>query len=556
MSRRLSDNSLFALAFLIALTLRLVNLGLPSLTDLEAGWALQALRAADGLRPVLGPFPAYLLPTALLFFLFEPTNFLARLVPALAGASLAFLPLLFRHRLGRRPALVLAFALAVEPGLTALSRQAGTPIPAIACTLFAWGLWENDRPRAAGFLAGLALLSGPSFWAGLLGLALAAGLLTGVGPLPPSDPAARGKFHAAWPWTLGALLSGGLLFFFSSNGLSAFLSALPEYLGGWTRPAGVPVGRMAVALLAYPLMAIPFALTTLVRGVLQRQREVIGLGLWLSTALLLAFAYPARQVGDLAWALIPLWTLAALEIARALQPSDAPRAETLGTLALTLIILVFLWFDFVALAGLPVGSEWFTTRVLLLAGGLLLLALSLLLVALGWSPEIATRGATHGVLIALGLYTLAQALYAPGLHAGPPTTELWTLGPAISQEADLVGEVEFRSILAGKQATALPVRIAEVDSPALEWALRRHDVTLGPPPVPDAPGLAPPLIVTGPSTPSSLLAAYRGQDFVWQRPFPASVPATAWLAWLPHHRLTLDSQIVILWVRADLFPDH
>ena len=134
---------LYGLAFLIALGLRLLQLGTAPLTDSEANLALQALHIANGTRPLLGPQPAYILLTSVLFLIFESTNFLARLVPALVGSAMVFAPMFFREKLGARPALILAFLFAIDPGLVALSRLAGGVVLAVAFTLFAWGMWNR-----------------------------------------------------------------------------------------------------------------------------------------------------------------------------------------------------------------------------------------------------------------------------------------------------------------------------------------------------------------------------------------------------------------------------
>src|SRR5688572_8776073 len=158
---------LYGLAFLLALSLRLVGLGDMALNDLEADLALQALQVSQGLRPALGPHPAYIMFTAPLFFLYGGgTNFLARLVPALAGSALVFAPLLFADRLKPRPGLILAFFIALDPGLSAISRQVSSPILAITFLVFALGFWSQQRPRLAGVFAALALLGGPSVWPG------------------------------------------------------------------------------------------------------------------------------------------------------------------------------------------------------------------------------------------------------------------------------------------------------------------------------------------------------------------------------------------------------
>jgi predicted membrane-bound mannosyltransferase len=100
---------LFALAFGLALVIRLLRLGEMPLTDGEARWAMQAFDLTKGLRPEIGAQPAYVLLTALSFFVMQASNFAARFVPALFGAALTCAPFYFRDRLGSKPAIVLAF---------------------------------------------------------------------------------------------------------------------------------------------------------------------------------------------------------------------------------------------------------------------------------------------------------------------------------------------------------------------------------------------------------------------------------------------------------------
>src|SRR5258706_7993474 len=131
---------LYGLAFLLALGLRLIGLGAMSLNDAEASLALQALHLAQGLRPALGPHPAYILFTMPLFFLYGGgTNFLARVFPALVGSALVFPPFLFADRLKPRPSPLLAIFIALHPRLTAISPQARRPILAITFLVVALG---------------------------------------------------------------------------------------------------------------------------------------------------------------------------------------------------------------------------------------------------------------------------------------------------------------------------------------------------------------------------------------------------------------------------------
>src|SRR5258706_12797578 len=179
------ETVLFALAFGLAIGVRLLRLGEVPLSDDEARWAMQAFDLTKGLHPALGPQPVYVLLTALVFYALQASNFAARLIPALAGSALVFAPMFFRDRLGNKAALALAFVLALEPGLLGMSREAGSPIIAVSAVIFAWGFWRIGNLRAAGILGGMALLSGPALWPGLLGLAVAYGLSRGL--FHPSD---------------------------------------------------------------------------------------------------------------------------------------------------------------------------------------------------------------------------------------------------------------------------------------------------------------------------------------------------------------------------------
>ena len=171
------ESTFYGLAFLLALGLRLYQLGAAPLSEAEAGWALQALGLAHGQAVTLGSQPAYILITSQLFSILGDTNFLARFIPALAGSLLIWLPFYFRTWLGnssllKRAGVVMAFGLAIDPGLVSLSRQAGSLMPAMAFTLLALAAFYNRRMIWAGIFTGLALLSGPAFLQGLLVLGI------------------------------------------------------------------------------------------------------------------------------------------------------------------------------------------------------------------------------------------------------------------------------------------------------------------------------------------------------------------------------------------------
>ncbi len=561
MRRFRHESLLYAIAFLLALAVRLIKLGSLPLSDTEATLALQALGVAQGTHPILGSQPAYILLTSILFYcLGAGTNFLARLIPALVGSTLALVPALFAHRLRPRPAVILAFLFAVEPGLVSLSRQAGGGILAVAFPLLAWGLWENRRPAWAGVCAGLALLSGPFLWEGLLGLGLtwaisqALSLRRSAAESRPEgfrpDP---GAWRTALWFALGSVVIGGTLFFLAPNGLSAWLSALPNYISGWYTPSGISAAMLLFSLVAYQPLAVILAILAMFRGWRQNSRRIMLLSLWMFVALFLALFYPARQVPDLAWMLIPLWALAALELARSLNVLPQERREVLGVVALTLVILAFIWINFMGLVQTGPTSPDAALRIWLLFGSIFLLVISILLVAVGWSLRSARFGAIWGLTFALGIYSISAMAAAGGLRAVPNAIEMWQSGGTLPEAKYLLMTVDQMSDWSATNKNSQPVTLAGVNSPALQWLLRNHTVTVIPAPDTNS---APPIVVTPEQNNPKLAANYRGQDFVWeQNPIWSQTSIFDWVNWLGFHQIPTNTQKVIVWVRSDLFID-
>ncbi|HEX6268857.1 MAG TPA: hypothetical protein VFZ43_01365 [Anaerolineales bacterium] len=582
-----NEGWLYWLAFLLALGFRLIQLGASSLTDSEATLALQALEVAQGDGPLLGPQPGYILFTSILFGIIESSNFMARFVPAIVGSALVFVPYFFREIIKARPALILAFFFAFDPGLAALSRQAGGTILAVTFLLFAWGLWIHRRAIPAGIFAGLALLSGPSLWAGLLALGLTWVFLQGMQAkstieneealdlLATQDGEVEDQFAFTGDLSqdfeyrpgliafVATLLLGGTLFFLSPNGLSSWLSSLPEYLRGWTDPSAMTAGRTLLAFLAYEPLGIFLAILAIIRGYRVQSQRIVRLSLWLGVSLLLAVFY--RQTSELVWAIVPLLTLAALELSRSLNIFSEERAEVGVVTGALLILLVYMWFD-VAKIALDPYSQFGATPISVfgrqiqlqaapywvLAGAALIIILCILFVAFGWSGRTAWLGTVWSFTIFLGAYSLAAAWGASGLRT-PNGVELWTLDQRPAQADLLLASVSDISEFSLGHDRSQAVTIVGIDSPALEWVLRNHQVELV-----SAldPQIAPPLVITPLMEDLGLPSAYRGQDFLWrQQVHWEAMQNPDWLRWLVYRQLPRANETIILWARDDLFPD-
>jgi hypothetical protein len=558
---------LYALAFLLALGLRLIQLGAMPLTDVEATPALQALHITQGLKPALSPHPFYILSTSILFFAYGGgTNFLARFIPALTGSILVFAPLLFAERIKPRPGLILAFFIALDPGLVALSRQAASPIFAITFLLLASGFFYKNRPRLAGVFAALALLSGPSIWIGILGLAITWAIHQGIQSRRPTEPALdssttdyqksnvgyRNLVREAFIPFISTFIIAGTLFFTVPNGLSAALASIPAFIRRWMSVSDFPPGRFFFSLSVYQALGVLLALLAVFRGWRTAGRRIISLSVWFLVALLLAVFIPSRQISDLAWALIPLWAMAALELTRYVDVFPEERIEVAGVIFLTVFIWIFAWLDFSSMVWLPIGSSEFIMRFWLLIGALVLIVLSLLLVAAGWSIRVARIGGVLGLTITLGIFGLGGAIGSAGLR-GLSHPELWWL-PSIPMQANLLeATVSDLSDLGLGNDNAAPVVIAGLESPALEWALREHQVlkveTL------DI-SSTPYFVVTPLQDDPSLASAYRGQDFTWRlTPLWNTALLQDWIRWVALREMPQSGESIILWARDDLFLD-
>jgi hypothetical protein len=593
-----NEGWLYGLAFLVAAGFRMIQLGASPLTDSEAALAMQSLAIARGTSPLLDPQPAYILLTGVLFAITEGTNFLARFVPALAGSALVFLPFFFRDKLKPRAALILAFFIAFDPGLVALSRQAHGTILAVTALLFTWAMWRQGRLIPAGIAAGLALLSGPSIWSGLLTLGLtwlflkgmdskqSAGQSPGSGPdvsestarssttaeppildsqastLPSSDTDSQSSFISLRPFftsLLATLLLVGTLFFIVPNGLSAWLSSIPAYVMGWVTASAATPGRIFFTFISYEPLGIFLAGLAVIRGVRTKSKRITRLVLWLGVSLLLAVFY--RQPAELAWVIIPLLVLSALELSNALNVHGNERTEA-GLVALAAVILmVFVWFNIAGIAldpyaqvstTVPFFGELQNPRTLVLIGSFALIAVFGALVAFGWSAHIARIGITWSFAACIGVYSLGAAWGASGLR-NPGGVELWTTDLKPLHADLLIASVEEVSEFSLGHALSQPVTLTGIDSPALEWTLRNHPLEIVSTLDPQA---APPLLITPIMDDPGLPSAYRGQDFTWrQRPQWEILQGADWLKWIVYRQLPMDNETVILWARDDLFPD-
>jgi hypothetical protein len=573
-SRSRNEKILYWLAFLLALGIRFYQLGAGALSDFEAQWALQALGLAQGSPVILGPHPAYLLLTSQLFSILGNTNFMARLLPALAGSLLAWLPYFFRRWMGgfrwmHWAGVIMAFGLAIDPGLVSLSRQAGSLMPALAFTLIALACLYNRRMIWLGIFSGLALLSGPAFLQGLLILAVTWGLISLISRnshVSPQDETHTETMNTPLPaasiWTgaiafLLTLLAVGTLFLRIPQGLGALADSLSAYLRSWVTSSGIPLLRLPGAVLVYQTMVLILAIVCAVRGWLTfkdqpRQRQlVIGLSVWAVVAFFIPWIYVGRQVGDMAWSLIPIWALAAIEISRSFATTEERNTRLVGGgLGLLLcLFMVIAWFNLLSVGRYQANLVLYWGVIV---GAFLLGILAVFLVMAGWSGKAARMGVVGALSVVMGLQ-LVSSTWGIAILRQNSVQDLWSIPPSTGQVDLLVNTLSDVSIWHTGLNNQLKV-VVMVDSPALNWALRNDPYAVFETAM--ASSETPPAVITLKGADEPLLQQqYRGEDFVWRlSPGWDGIFPPNFINWLAFRKAPLDQDQVILWVRQDIFP--
>ena len=547
------EQGLYLAALLLAAVVRFIALSRDALPNREAALALQSLHLIQKTVPVFGPHPGYLIPTALFDFLFGASNWTARFWPALAGVGLILVPYLLRERVGHRAALVLAFLIALDPGLSAVSRQADSVMIAMTLTLLALACLIERKQIWAGVFAGLALVSGPSLWPNLICIA-GAWLIIYRNDLKKTtglEPYSWGTIVAS---AVASMVVLGTFFMIFPAGLSAAAASLPAYFQSWSAPGGVPVLRLVGALCAYEVLGLVLGLAGLIRGLMRGDRLDQFLSIWWIAALLFALLNPSRQVNDLAWSLAPLLVLAARGLDRLLRLEDEI-LPALGQGGLILLLLLLIGNLVISWPSSDSSTQGQLYRILVLAVAVLLIIAESFLVVWGWSQRIGLYGLAWGVTGFLMIFSISTLGNAVGWSGRSPS-ELWRTGPSFASADLLVSTLEDHTQWRPNPSQSPEIVIVNLQSPALEWLLR------------DYPNLSiektlpasskPEFLITPDQAKLDLAAAYTGQGFDSARsPSWDLIAPSEWINWLVYRSLKSDvwtKETIVLWVRSDLFP--
>jgi hypothetical protein len=559
---------LFILAFLLALSMRFFDLGRVFLSNVEAIPALQALGTAKGTRPLIGDQPGYTLLTSLLFIIFGSSEFLARFWPALIGSLVVWIPFQFRRHLGWPAAVVLAFCLALDPGLVATSRQADGLGMAVVFSLLAVGFFIDKKYPWVGISASLAILGGVGFWFGLLPAGLALIWSFYRRPVKPaqihedSDTEENQPPRLTWMtrlrtplfWMLGTLIGAGTLFFFAPSGLGGVAEAITEYFSGWLSSSGITLFQVLLALLVYELMPLVFGTWGILSLISERDPVDLFLARWTLSALVFELIYPSREVTYLVWATIPLWALAARQAVRQLKVIDEEIRILIGYIALVFALIIFIWMSFVYVANNQTEAVEYRDRWIVILIAAVMIFLLVMLMRWGWGSTASTTGAFIAIGLALTIFTLSAAWNAGGLGRRPDT-ELWRKDPYPEDAGLLTVTIQNFYQWRGVDHDPISLRVVGIDEPSLRWTLRNFtDVSFSGEQATDQ-DQNPSMVITPVQENAQLPGTYTGESFIWeQQPAWMNLFPNEIEKWAVVRDIPVEKTSILLWVRSDLFP--
>jgi hypothetical protein len=549
---------LLVIALVCAILLRFVNLGATTLTDSEAQQALQALNMANGQSTIVGGQPGYVGLTSALFFIFRGSDFFARFWPALFGACLVLVPFLFRKYFNDTVVMVLAFLIALEPGLVALSRSADGTMITITALLAAIGFFLNKKMVPAGILVGLSLIGSEKFWP--LAIMISAVWLLLYVPIDiKATQIKTGAKKGWWALALSAATTVVLIstqFFLEPNAISGIGTGLVDWLRSWQQTGTMTISTFLLTLLTTQFPAIIIGIWAIVNGIKNKSKQTSFLALLWGIGLILGLVNPSHNAWTIVIMNLPLFVLVAMQINTFLEGFVFQSIiVTLIECVVTISLFFFSILNFLNMINYPPTDSIMLRNRLI--GTLLPLALWItftLLMAWGWNV-VSTKS---GLLIGVGLMFFALLVGSGWKAAGfgsKPENEILDNSGYIFGENDLLQTMTDVARWNNGVATSIDVDVVGLDSPSLMWLLRDFDtVTVNSTfPVTTTPSI----VISGVESMIQTQALYRGQLMVWSiQPDYSQMVWQDWVKWVFARNVPQNKEKILLWVRNDLFKDQ
>ncbi|KPL21743.1 MAG: hypothetical protein AMJ93_08850 [Anaerolineae bacterium SM23_84] len=561
------EHLLYAVVLGLALAVRVGVFGRWPLRDQEAGLALSAWRFARGLPAMLrGHSPLLFHVNALLFFLTDGSDALARLLSVLFGSSLVVLPYGLRGYLGRTGALAASVLLALSPSMVYFSWAVDGSVIVAFCALgllvVGADLLESHRPSYAAVataLLVLALMAGPSVYT-LLAILLTFPVALRVSARQGADGGGLHDLRHAWcnlaadadSWRRALsvaatlFLAAGLGFVYNPMGLQMALDQFGKWVGDFHFVGTSPWYRAPLLLLLYE--GLPLFLGIVGFVVARKRRDVLTLLLryWLIFALILSVLPGYRPPSSIVLILLPL-VLAAGQAAEYLtqQIRHMPRRPLFwGLLALSLTVTGAAYVQLATYLSSPASTY------LLRIAALSVFAVSAY--AFVWSlvgPDVPLRAAAVWLLLLL-LFGWIRAGVRLNYRRADDVAEPMVVVSTSPQVLELSGAAaRLSSQVTGDERT-MTWRVDEDLEVPLGWYLRRFERVSYVREAAEQPDAEAVILPAGAPAPSE----YVGLRFALRSRWVGGRQSLfEWLRWWTEQKSAVRGQVVeeavVLWVK-------
>ena len=540
----------FLLATLAGLGLRLWRLGSMHFTLAEAQIAQSSWQMAVGKATVLPGNMSYAGLSALLFTLFEPSFFFARLIPALFGTSLILVPWFWRDRIGKTAALVIAFGLAIDPTLLSFSRQIVTPIFVMAGLAWVVTSFKYKRPVLAGALLAVAFLGGYSFWVLVL-IGVVTFLVLGKKETQVFDFTTFRTNSFILPFLTSFVVSLLLIssaFLLHTEGLGGVAAGLVEFVHLFAKGYELPVYQPIMIAIAYSIFPLLFSFWSLVDDLRAKQPLknlpfLIGWGMSLLLCLLLG----RQDLGMLVFAAVFAWLGAANYIARILETKSQAREVVFGVMVFQVVVLGYMQMVSRRLISVPINSQDSRFAAFAVLAGALLLVISTILVGMGWSRQVRRQALQNSLLIMLIVLTLGLGLRS--IRSQQESTTLGLLaGPILLPNNDVESIVDEIDREGRADKTEITYDLGDLEQ-QFSWFFRNQVDWESAQNV-----LQADLMLSASAQDFSAADTYRGRNVeLFRRIDQQVLKPVDFLKTMLGEPLPMVSQIGVLWVRLNLF---
>lgn len=412
---------LFA-ALAIGLGLRLIGSGATLFTGDELKLVYQAFLSSQQSAVSSSSVLAYTGLTSLMFFLFEPSNFIARLLPALIGASIIAVPWFWKDKLGTKTSLILSLAIAIDPTFVVFSRAINGGIFAFAGILWGLTLFRIRKPVLAGIALGIAFLGGVSFWNYLVLLAVVYIVTRLIQPsfrISGHCNIAGDKLTKEFAMAaVGFVITIVIVctsFLLDPAGIGGAGSGILEFFNQFVSRFEKPIYHLIYLLLAHSILPIILFFLGLFKTLGKESHSVYRIaGLSAAFAVVFSMLISRSSFELLLFPIFLIWIGGALWLAELkIKKSDLNFTST-GISIFILSMLVYIFHNLRRLSAIQLSNPQFLNISLMIIAGIILIVLTWWLVVYAWSKPTGNRVVMITLLAFLAVISLSSVFRGIG----------------------------------------------------------------------------------------------------------------------------------------------